>query len=371
MITTEQYRSRIGTFFSSRKPNIKNSCKMFRYKSFYATCVIFVLLMIGGIELNPGPPKSGKSMDDIWEKLERLKSVLSCLPEIKVTLKTLNDGVSSMQKEMEELRENYQTIKSENEKLRSQLDLLEGHSRRSNVVFYNVQEEEGESWSKSEELVKHVMNSSMKLNVKDSDIERAHRIGRKTNGNRPIIVRFSGYKKKTEVLRNSKNLKGTRIRIEEDFTAKIRNVRKELRQFMLEARSSGQFAILRYDKLLINGRGYSLEELKSSEFEKNCSFSPSAGQDTMGRVGPPSSEQRSPARVRHRERAALTERVSGRTGESYSRNATSEAGQDTGEGRRMLDWLSGGRQRRQLRPRGNSQQDASSKAKFSVICESE
>ncbi|RZF36705.1 hypothetical protein LSTR_LSTR016443, partial [Laodelphax striatellus] len=50
---------------------------------------------------------------------------------------------------------------------------------------------------------------------------------------------------------------------EEDFTLRIRGIRRELSQYMRMARSDGQHAVMNYDKLVVNGHSYTLEELQN------------------------------------------------------------------------------------------------------------
>ena len=61
------------------------------------------------------------------------------------------------------------------------------------------------------------------------DIQRSHRLGPKSQGrstrnnrprSRPIIVRFLNYRRRREVFKNKKNLKGQQISITENLTKK-------------------------------------------------------------------------------------------------------------------------------------------------------
>ena len=51
--------------------------------------------------------------------------------------------------------------------------------------------------------------------------------------------------------------------IQEDFSVHVRTVRKELVSYMKEARSRGQRAYLRFDKLYIERKPYTLEDLRN------------------------------------------------------------------------------------------------------------
>lgn len=75
-------------------------------------------------------------------------------------------------------------------------------------------EEKGENWEMSEIKVKEILWNKFSLNVKDIEIEHAHRVG-KFNESKPrqIVVKLLRYKDKQMILSLTKKLKGTRIYI--------------------------------------------------------------------------------------------------------------------------------------------------------------
>ncbi|KAJ4449439.1 hypothetical protein ANN_00838 [Periplaneta americana] len=91
----------------------------------------------------------------------------------------------------------------------------------------------------------------------DDQIEEAFRIGR--GKNHPILVKFTSMCTKLFILDHLNMLKGTNLKIEQDYSVETRSKRKMLLPFMKEARSRGQFAILVKDKMKINGKLYDLE----------------------------------------------------------------------------------------------------------------
>ena len=67
---------------------------------------------------------------------------------------------------------------------------------------------------------------------------------------RQIVAKFQNLKTKEAILKNKKYLKGTNMFVREDFSEKILAKRKELLPKMHEERRKGNFAFLRYDKLV-------------------------------------------------------------------------------------------------------------------------
>ena len=59
---------------------------------------------------------------------------------------------------------------------------------------------------------------------------------------------------KTMVLRDAKYLRGTGFGISEDYSERVRKERDFLKPHMMEARRQGHHAVLRFDKLVVDGR---------------------------------------------------------------------------------------------------------------------
>ena len=72
---------------------------------------------------------------------------------------------------------------------------LESHSRRNNLIFYNISGEENESTTMTEDTLYIFMEEKLKMEEEAGDIciERAHRLGKRKDDNkpRPIIAKFT------------------------------------------------------------------------------------------------------------------------------------------------------------------------------------
>ena len=69
---------------------------------------------------------------------------------------------------------------------------LEGHSRRNNLIFYNISEEENESTTTTEDALYIFMEEKLKMEEEEASdicIERAHRLGKKKKTtNRALLL---------------------------------------------------------------------------------------------------------------------------------------------------------------------------------------
>ena len=98
-------------------------------------------------------------------------------------------------------------------------DSLEQYTRRDNLRIFGLEEEEDENENILEAKVIEVAND-MGVNITQSDISIAHRLGKPGNRSRTVIVRLCHRKKRNEILKKKKELKkkNREIFINEDLT---------------------------------------------------------------------------------------------------------------------------------------------------------
>ena len=141
---------------------------------------------ISGDSAAPSAPTMSDLMDKlnfVCQQLTTLTNTVNSMRDEIVNLKTENQGLRT---EIEELKKRDQTIevlKAENDffwqrlcKLEEELDRLEDHSRRNNVVLYGIAETERESFEMCANKVVSVLNDFFpEKQWSPTDIERAHR----------------------------------------------------------------------------------------------------------------------------------------------------------------------------------------------------
>ena len=134
---------------------------------------------------------------------------------------------------------------------------LESHSRRNNLNFFKIEEQQNETIEKTENILRNFIIKELKVDeeeMQNISIERDHRIGKPSTTPRPIIAKFSFFKDKEYIRSKARNLKGTKYSLAEDFPKEIVERRKELLPNLREAKASGQKATVKYDKLIIEGK---------------------------------------------------------------------------------------------------------------------
>ena len=101
------------------------------------------------------------------------------------------------------------------------------------------------------------MEEKLKIEEEEASdicIERAHRLGKRKNDNkpRPIIAKFNFHEDKEHILFIAYKLAGTGLGISQDFPQETRRLVKVLK----DAKKEGREAKLVYDKLYIDGQRY-------------------------------------------------------------------------------------------------------------------
>ena len=108
------------------------------------------------------------------------------------------------------------------EEFEDKIDELEQYSRNSCLLIHGVEEKPKED---TEAIVMGIFDSKLQAGVKENDVTRTHRLGRKRieqdgKKSRPIIVKFLSYRQRNKVFSNKKKLKGHGIVITENLTRK-------------------------------------------------------------------------------------------------------------------------------------------------------
>ena len=135
------------------------------------------------------------------------------------------------------------------ENIHNRLVQLEDRSRRNNIRIDGINEHNKESWEECKTRV-HSM-SKERLDIKDVEIERAHRSGRKSRSKpRRTVCKLLQFKDKQNILRKAKLLKGTNIFINKDYCQDTVEYRKELCEEVKVLRSQGKIAYLNYRSIV-------------------------------------------------------------------------------------------------------------------------
>ena len=203
---------------------------------------------------------------------------------LRTALKWANDEIEALKQnqtnaaeELSEVTEKVIKASREVDQLLRRNIKLEAQSRRNNMKFFNVRENEAESsFSNTEKVLRKLLVDKLKMpkeEVADVEFERVHRIPTRRSEEynpgkpRPIIAKLSFYKDKSRIFQYAKNIdRSTKIGVAEDYPKEIDNIRKELLPVLRKAKKENAQAAFNVDKLIINGQIYRGPETKSLPF---------------------------------------------------------------------------------------------------------
>ena len=139
--------------------------------------------------------------------------------KLKKQINNLNAELESQKEEMITLRQ--ETDKA-NEKVEGKLNALEQYGRRNSIRIDGINNiNQDETPMMTSKLVVNKLNENIEgLNLKVSDIDIAHRVGKeKRPGKKQIIVKFVSRMTKDKLMYQKHQLKNTGIYVNEDLTA--------------------------------------------------------------------------------------------------------------------------------------------------------
>ncbi|XP_049273600.1 uncharacterized protein LOC125759248 [Rhipicephalus sanguineus] len=226
---------------------------------------VLLLLMAGDVEENPGP-KTAEMLQEILEKQNALGSKVDDIRKEIAEVNAKTDkmqSVLSMFDEMKDRIDKLETIvREQNDKL---ID-YENRSRRNNLLVFGLTESASES---VQVLKRRIVNDifSKVLGIEVTKVERIHRIG-KVNPDkpRPVILKFYDSKEKDTIFKNCAKLKGTSIRISNDYAKETVQIRKKLWQSAALDRGAGAKVVLVHDKLRINDDLYAWDDVRGKRY---------------------------------------------------------------------------------------------------------
>lgn len=183
-----------------------------------------------------------------------MDKIAGMFQQIDGNMRQMNNKLDVLMTEMKQIKDENKRLKKKVEEQESRIGRLERAVRSKNVVIKGIGEEESENESSIKEKVNRIIHK-IGINVEtERDIDEIRRIGRKETGKkRPVLVKLVRESTRSEILRNARHLKGTTMWIDEDFPKNVQEKRMTLIPRLREARDRGHRAVLKYDKLIVDG----------------------------------------------------------------------------------------------------------------------
>ena len=191
---------------------------------------------------------------------QRIDDQNNTIYELRRSLEHSQNELSETKNELEKCKKeisNQSKLLNESVKvtkdLNDQVSRLEDHSRKRNIRIEGIEEGQQENWQQTLKKVDKLLKEKMEL--KEIEVEYAHRIKRTDNTNpsrpRTIVARLKHDADKNLAMKNSWKLKGSRIFMNEDLSDQTIKKRQEKLPELKAARENGKIAYFINDKLII------------------------------------------------------------------------------------------------------------------------
>ena len=160
-------------------------------------------------------------------------------------------SLAALQKENDELRANFKLIEDKNL-------YLEAYSRRENIKFENIPEQETNK-EDTEMALRTFLETELGFgDAANVEIQRVHRLGKKRGeSSRPILARFLRYKDCEKLLSLGHRLRGTNYKMYQDLPFEIVERRRAQMETFKKARRNNipaAFSKAQPDKVFIRGK---------------------------------------------------------------------------------------------------------------------
>ena len=221
--------------------------------------------------------KQLEKIDSVDKRLasieEKLKGFETELNETKNTADYANKTAEDAMKFTQAIDKRTLTLETENKALKRELRELktrftqqENQSRRNNLLFYGIPEnDEKESWEDCETAVCNILYGTLGIpKERVFKFERVHRLGAKIdNKPRVIIAKFCYFKDREIAWSKRKKLSDTIYRLAEDYPIEILQQRQQLYPIFAAAKNckTVKRADLKLNKLHIDGKVYTCDNL--------------------------------------------------------------------------------------------------------------
>lgn len=202
-------------------------------------------------------------MNDFEKFFDKLKLEMS-----QQMSKQTNDIISQIDDKINPIILELKELKLENHHLKEKIENLEKHKRRNNIIIHRMKETEKTNLDLME-IMREKIKKELDISVSEKDIDNIYRIGKVNQGSekiRPILITFLNGWIKNKIMMNKNKFKD--IYVSDDYPKEVIAKRKELQTRLLEERKKGNFAVIKYDKLVIkegnNGKEKRKRETSSS-----------------------------------------------------------------------------------------------------------
>ena len=206
--------------------------------------------------------------EDLLADIQSIKKTANCAIDLALANE---QAIKSIKEDVTQLQITCSGLEVENKRLKIQNEQHENYSRKDNLIFRGIQEENSETEEKCSEKVRKLFVEKLMLDealVNSMMFVRCHRLGGKQSRDtrpRPIILRFEHFSDRKTIWGRRFKLAGTSFSMSEHFARSVEYKRNKLYPILSKAKKSGNYnrkAYLNGDTLRINDQDYTVDDLE-------------------------------------------------------------------------------------------------------------
>lgn len=214
---------------------------------------------LGAIHLYCRMEDEQLSMNDLFTKLVDEIHITAHKSKEEINIIIQNENTKIVQLIQEQNTKLIDLQKKQNI-LEQQNIHIERKLRQNNIILFGLSTRKELKITEFQIEVLKEINSLLDTNFKLPDCNSIYPL--KSEHKNPIKVEFISHIKKQEIFQNIQKLKGTQVSISDDLCNADREKRKTLMNYLRDAKVQKLNAKILKDKLMIDGKIYTIEELK-------------------------------------------------------------------------------------------------------------
>lgn len=205
--------------------------------------------------------KVSKDLSYLCDKIETVQNRVSHLEKFTGnmgnTIGEIRKAQDHLKVDMKDTMKEVKELRLVNEQLQSKITDLQARSMRDNLLFFGLAEYRGHGRENCVNIINDFCETELGVSGVFENIERAHRLGKfDRNRTRPIVVKFSSFRVRENIRSNAFKAKNSNFSVREQFPKEIVQKRKSLIPVMERALRNNRRAVLKVDKLFIDGKLY-------------------------------------------------------------------------------------------------------------------
>lgn len=180
------------------------------------------------------PPKAEAKIDEL----------LGCMKTLMNDVKQIKEDQQHYMREVEELKTVNRKQEEKIKQMEGKIERLERNEKKNNLVIKGIKDID----KNPEQSIREVLN---KIGVANVEVEKTTLIKPKKSS-AFVIAKMKRWEDKISILKAKRNLKGTEIYIQCDYTEEELRIQKRLRDIAKEQRENGKVCKVGYGRVIID-----------------------------------------------------------------------------------------------------------------------